>query len=81
MPTTAAAHAQNPFMLMLDPQSILDAVERSHRLEELTSHICRPLDRQGPSNGKSADGAEASDDTDFSDSDTLLPGTGFSGLA
>lgn len=80
MPTTAAAHARNPFMLMLDPQSILDAVEQSHRLEQLTSHICRPLDRQGPSNGKAADGSESCDEAGFNDSDMLLPGTEFSSM-
>jgi hypothetical protein len=35
----------NPFALMLDPQSVLDQIERSQRLERLQRRICRPLDR------------------------------------
>lgn len=35
----------NPFALMLDPQAVLAAVERSERLECLQRRVCRPLDR------------------------------------
>ena len=39
------AIAANPFALMLDPASVLAAVERSERLARLHSTICRPLDK------------------------------------
>ena len=35
----------NPFGMLTDPQSILDAIERSERLNLLTRRVCRPLDR------------------------------------
>lgn len=35
----------NPFGLMMNPQSILEAVERSERLSGLQRRICRPLDK------------------------------------
>ncbi|WP_374565554.1 hypothetical protein [Ideonella sp.] len=41
-------HAQaslNPFTMMTDPEVILQAVERSDRLNCLQRRICRPLDR------------------------------------
>lgn len=39
---TAAA---NPFALMVNPEVVLRAVERSERLARLSSRICRPLDK------------------------------------
>ena len=41
----ATARAYNPFALLLDPQAVIAAVERSERLGRLSSRICRPLDR------------------------------------
>jgi hypothetical protein len=41
-------HAQtalNPFTMMTDPETILQAVERSDRLNRLQRRVCRPLDR------------------------------------
>ena len=38
----------NPFMLMLNPEVILAAMENSPRLNQLNRHLCRPLDRQMP---------------------------------
>jgi len=35
----------NPFQLMLNPEAVLAAVERSERLSQLNRHLCRPLDR------------------------------------
>jgi hypothetical protein len=35
----------NPFLLMLNPELVLAAVERSERLGQLNRHLCRPLDR------------------------------------
>jgi len=37
--------AANPFVMMTDPESILQAVERSERLNTLRRHVCRPLDK------------------------------------
>lgn len=36
---------RNPFMLMMHPEVVLAAVERSERLSQLNRHLCRPLDR------------------------------------
>ncbi len=35
----------NPFMLLLHPEAVLAAVEKSERLGQLNRHLCRPLDR------------------------------------
>lgn len=35
----------NPFVLLLDPQSVFQAIEKSERLERLHSRVCRPLDK------------------------------------
>jgi hypothetical protein len=35
----------NPFALLMDPQSVLDAVARSERLARLHSRVWRPLDK------------------------------------
>ena len=43
MPQTASQ--RNPFMLMLNPELVLAAIEKSERLEQLNRHMCRPLDR------------------------------------
>ena len=39
---------RNPFMLMINPETVLAAVERSERLRQLNRHLCRPLDRPAP---------------------------------
>jgi len=43
MSQQSAAH--NPFMLMLQPEVVLAAIEKSERLGRLNRHLCRPLDR------------------------------------
>ncbi|HEY4069265.1 MAG TPA: hypothetical protein VGM74_20320 [Burkholderiaceae bacterium] len=35
----------NPFALLMDPESVLEAVARSERLARLQSRIWRPLDK------------------------------------
>lgn len=35
----------NPFALMMDPKAVLEAMERSERLNRLQSRVCRPLDK------------------------------------
>ncbi|MEY8879529.1 MAG: hypothetical protein AB9M60_23670, partial [Leptothrix sp. (in: b-proteobacteria)] len=42
MKAQVSAH---PFALMMNPQAILQAMERSDRLAHLERHICRPLDK------------------------------------
>lgn len=37
--------AVNPFALLMDPEAVFRAIEKSERLERLHSRICRPLDR------------------------------------
>jgi len=49
---------RNPFMLMLEPEVVLAAVEKSERLSQLNRHLCRPLDRPVLGNRK-AEAAEA----------------------
>lgn len=44
----ATTLAANPFGLLTDPQAIIEAIERSPRLEGLNRRICRPLDRPAP---------------------------------
>ena len=41
----ASSHAANPFDMLINPQAILDAIERSTRLQSLDRKICRPLDK------------------------------------
>ncbi|MGZ5130401.1 MAG: hypothetical protein ACXWCU_05015 [Caldimonas sp.] len=40
--------ADNPFVLMIAPETVFAAIERSDRLARLTSTICRPLDKPRP---------------------------------
>ncbi len=35
----------NPFALMMDPKGVIEAMERSERLNRLQSRVCRPLDK------------------------------------
>lgn len=53
---------QNPFMLMLNPEVVLAAVEKSERLSQLNRHLCRPLDRPVLPTGAKVENAEAADD-------------------
>lgn len=49
MPQLSAA--QNPFMLMTNPELVVAAMEKSERLSQLNRHLCRPLDRPVVANG------------------------------
>ena len=56
----------NPFALMMDPQAVLAAMERSERLNRLQSRVCRPLDKPLiPMVG--ADGQNVDQDIDAND--------------
>ena len=61
---TQARNETNPFALMLDPASVIAAMERSERLSRLQSRICRPLDKVTPLKGDDDgdDGEAISDD-------------------
>ena len=52
------ATVANPFALMLDPASVIAAVERSERLARLHSTICRPLDKVKLEGASAAERAE-----------------------
>jgi hypothetical protein len=56
MPQTASQ--RNPFMLMLNPEIVLAAIEQSERLGKFNRQFCRPLDRIPPG---SADESESTD--------------------
>ena len=43
---TQQCQVANPFMLMIEPEVVLAAIEKSERLGRLNRHLCRPLDRQ-----------------------------------
>ncbi len=43
--TTAAALALNPFSLMMEPELVLQTMERSQQLRGLRRHKLRPLDK------------------------------------
>ena len=44
----SAQPVANPFALLLNPAAVFAEVERSERLNRLSSRICRPLDKQHP---------------------------------
>lgn len=52
----------NPFMLMINPEVVFAAMEKSERLGQLNRHLCRPLDRISPTEAGS--GPAAVDDED-----------------
>jgi len=70
MPHQAAE--RNPFMLMISPEVVLAAVEKSERLGKLNRHLCRPLDRPVPATAGAAAATEveaaSEDDEEGSDS-------------
>jgi hypothetical protein len=41
----AARPVFHPFMLIVDPQAVLQCIERSERLERLERRVCHPLDK------------------------------------
>jgi hypothetical protein len=68
--TTLNAAANNPFALLLDPQTVLASIERSERLVRLHSRICRPLDKPVLPGASKTAGREAFDrEVDDADDD------------
>ncbi len=53
----------NPFMLLLHPEVVVAAMEKSERLSQLDRHLCRPLDKILP-------GAPAGDDAQGDDDES-----------
>jgi hypothetical protein len=54
----------NPFMLLLHPEVVVAAMEKSERLSQLNRHLCRPLDRPtigGPAVEPGQEAEEAED--------------------
>lgn len=49
----------NPFALMMHPEDVLQAMERSERLARLQRRVCRPLDK--PLIQRAAAGVDAFD--------------------
>lgn len=45
------ATERNPFLLMISPEIVLAAMERSERLGQLKRQLCRPLDRVSATGG------------------------------
>ena len=62
-----SAPVRNPFMLMLNPEVVLAAIEKSERLGQLNRQLCRPLDRPAP--GGARDGSERDEDPDGNSSE------------
>lgn len=58
------SHERNPFMLMISPEIILAAMEKSEHLSQLTSRLCRPLDRLTPPASPVAETMVEEDDGD-----------------
>jgi hypothetical protein len=56
---------RNPFMLLLHPELVLAAIEKSERLGQLNRHLCRPLDKPLP--GTVAPGGESTRDDEIDD--------------
>ena len=65
MPQSTPEH--NPFMLLVHPEAVFAAMEKSERLGRLNRHLCRPLDRPiGPQAAPAANGDDEAED-DMSD--------------
>ncbi|MCK7494932.1 MAG: hypothetical protein MZW92_30340 [Comamonadaceae bacterium] len=54
---------RNPFALMLNPEIVLAAIERSEHLGHFTRRICRPLDRPLLGDVTSAEREDADDES------------------
>ncbi len=65
MPHSTPDH--NPFMLLVHPEAVFAAMEKSERLGSLNRHLCRPLDRAVGPQPTPAAGAEDEAEDDLSD--------------
>jgi hypothetical protein len=55
---------RNPFMLLINPEVVIAAMEASERLGQLNRHLCRPLDRVAPVGADAAAPAAAEEEDD-----------------
>lgn len=60
------APVHNPFMLMLNPELVLAAMEKSEHLGQLKRQLCRPLDRPAPGGARDESEREGDADVDSS---------------
>ena len=69
---TQSAAVRNPFMLMLNPEIVLAAIEKSERLSQLNRRLCRPLDKPAPASAArtAAEAAAEVDQGDDGDNDS-----------
>lgn len=65
---THQAAERNPFMLMISPEVVLAAMEKSERLGKLNRRLCRPLDRPVPTTTGPAVANEANAEDEEEDS-------------
>jgi len=65
---THQAAERNPFILMISPELVLAAMEKSERLGKLNRRLCRPLDRPVPATAGNAAANEVSIEDDEPDS-------------
>lgn len=61
---THAQIASNPFALMMNPEAVFAAIEKSERLARLSSQICRPLDKPIVGRPDVIDTSSAEEDVD-----------------
>lgn len=52
-----SSQVSNPFVLLMNPEEVIRAVESSERLRRLRRHVCRPLDRPATPNAMSLEAA------------------------
>jgi hypothetical protein len=63
----------NPFMLLVHPEAVFAAVEKSERLNRLNRHLCRPLDRPLGPQAATPGMADEDAEQDFADVVTTNP--------
>lgn len=66
---TQSAAVRNPFMLMLNPEIVLAAIEKSERLSQLNRRLCRPLDKPAPASAARTAAAEAAAEAEVDQGD------------
>ena len=66
----------DPFALMMNPEAVFQAMERSDRLGRLQRRICRPLDKPMIPAAKPVRGRELADFDDAIDADIDEPDVG-----
>jgi hypothetical protein len=63
---------RNPFMLMIEPEVVFAAMEKSEHLSRLSRQLCRPLDRPAPGGATSSAGGEADETLDADEADDRI---------